>query len=118
VVEPRPEVLPSGTQVVLAFRGAASMAKGPGTVLEPWLNAEFIDPYGDPFTTDQWVKKLKLPDNSFTVTEFPVNNDLTWRSSPAQLDGARYIQVRASLISNPTSGLSPWMSALGLSYRR
>jgi hypothetical protein len=117
VVEPRSEVLPSGTQVVLAFRGASTMTKGGGPVLEPWENADFIDPYGDSYVTPQWFK-MGGTDNSFVVTEFPADNDLKWRSSPALLNGARFVQVRASLISNPISGLSPWISALGLSYLR
>jgi hypothetical protein len=107
--------------VVVAFRGASKLTKtGTSASTEPWKNANFLEPYGDPFTTDQWKKLLPggANDNSFTVTEFPTDGDLKWRASPALLNGARYVQMRVSMISNATSGLSPWVSALGLSYLR
>ena len=117
VVEPRSEVLPSGTQAVLAFRGASAMTKGPVRCSSRGRTRTSSTPTGTPSTTTQWTK-MGGTDNSFVVTEFPTDNDLKWRSSPALLNGARYVQVRASLISNPISGLSPWISALGLSYLR
>jgi hypothetical protein len=118
VLEPRADVFPSGTQVVLAFRAAANIVNN-NSAVRPWENAAFIDPYGNAFNSTQWGKLVGPgTDNSFAVTEHPVNADESWVSSIALLNGARYVQVRATMISNPISGLTPWVSAVGLSYLR
>jgi len=35
----------------------------------------------------------------------------------ADIDGARYIQVRMSFVSNPSTGLTPEVAALGLAWQ-
>jgi hypothetical protein len=108
---------------VLACRAASDIQTSATTnVPTPWLNANWYDPYGDPFDDKQWDKLAGTlptdPDRSFRVTEFPTNGDETWVSSPTALTGAQYIQFRVTMISNPQNGLSPYLSALGISYQR
>jgi hypothetical protein len=62
--------------------------------------------------------RLGLPDHSFTVTHWPDPQDPGWVSDPALLAGARYLQVRITLLGNAASGLVPELSALGLSFLR
>jgi hypothetical protein len=95
VLEPRAADQPAGTQIVLAFRGA--------TAVSPALlsDAGFLDAYGDASTPN-------------VVTFF--HGDPSWKDSPSVLDGARFIQVRASFLSNAATGLSPTLSGLGLAF--
>jgi hypothetical protein len=95
VVEPAAANLPAGTQVVLAFRGAASAS--PALLAD----ADQLDAYGEPF-----------PPN--VVTYF--HNDASWKSSIAALNGARLVQVRASFVSNAATNRAPRLSGLGLAF--
>ena len=117
VLEPRQDVFPTGTQVVLAFRGATGFINN-GEDTDPWNDAGALDPYGDPFDATQWGKLGSATNFSFRVDEWPTNNDKSWVSSPQLLNGARYVQVRATMLSNPLNGLTPYVSAIGLSYLR
>ena len=113
-VEPR--VLPDGTQLALAFRGASGLTStGVGT--EPWRGAQNLSPYGDAYTALQW-QHLGLSDHSFAVTHWPDPADPGWTADPGDLDGARWVQVRVSMVSNTESGVSPELSAIGLSFLR
>jgi hypothetical protein len=50
------------------------------------------------------------------VTWFPTPDDESWTTDINDLDGARYVQARITLISNPETQLTPVFSALGISY--
>jgi hypothetical protein len=111
VVEPGLDDGPSGTQVVLAFRGATAIS-GSAT---GWHDATNYDAYGDSFTAAQ-LPSFGKPATLAFVPAFL--GDKTWKSSPAALQGARYVQLRVSFLSNPVTGLSPVLSAVGLGYKR
>jgi hypothetical protein len=102
VLEPLTSVLPTNTSLDVAFRGSTNVSTGNGTPPAS-KDATKYDWYGDPF-----------PNNGVTV-QF-LNNDNTWKTNPASCNTARWIQYRVSLISNPDTGLTPYLSALGLAY--
>jgi len=101
LVEPAPEAQPTGTSVVLAFRGATNITAGNLGL----TNALALEFYGDlPGAT---------PNTGITF----LNNDATWKTTLDQLNGARFYQVRMSLIGNAATNLAPDVTALGVSYR-
>ena len=113
VVEPQAALQPAGTQVLVALRGATNVTNGaipPGGVA-PRGNAAAYDPYGDP-------RAAVVVPNNFTVT-YPLgpNNipDNTWKSDPSLLNNLRFVQARITLISNPSTMLSPELTAMGFS---
>jgi len=93
--------LPSGTGVQLAFRGAVQVLDTSGAALD----AGNYDPYGDP----------NGPGGGFSVAY--LNQDPTWKSTLAELDGARWIQVRITLTANAESEVVPRLSAIGLPFQ-
>ena len=102
IVEPKASDQPTGTQVVLAYRGASNVTGFLAT------NSNFIDPYGD-----------RIPNagpGGGTVTYF--NGDSTWRANLPTLNGARFFQVRISFIANAATGRTPEVSALGFAFAR
>jgi len=112
VVEPLASQQPSGTQLTLAFRGATGVSNSSG--LKPWENAGLMDPYGDGYNGNQ-LNKLNLNTNLVYTVAY-LNGDSTWHTDIADLNGASFVQVRATMISNPDTGLSPTLSAIGLAF--
>ena len=49
-------------------------------------------------------------DLEFTPAYFP---DSEWHDTIGEVNGARFIQTRITMISNPETGLSPVLSGLG-----
>jgi hypothetical protein len=96
VVEPATADQPAGTQIVLAYRGATLVT---GSIL---TDAAVLDAYGDSATG--------------SVTYF--HGDDTWKNNLALINGARFVQVRATFVSNAESGRAPSVSALGLSFQK
>ncbi len=102
-VEPRPSAQPTGTQIVLAFRGADTVADasaGSGASRD----ATNLDMYGN-------------NGPSFSVTFFN-GGDNSWKDAIDDVDGARHVQTRISLVSNPFSGLTPRLQGFGLAAIR
>jgi hypothetical protein len=129
VVLPLQADQPSGTQVIIEYRGADGFVLGN---LDPVLgeivdesqfpfNAQRLNPYGDIF--------VLLPDGSGSERRdhrilgsiaFPgevqyVNGPL-WSGDVDAVDGARYLQLRITFVSNIQSSLSPELSAIGIPY--
>jgi hypothetical protein len=107
VVEPSPNLQPSGTSVKVAFRGAAAVVNSgpPPTPPDHWHDATKYNMYGNPDTV--------LP-GLFSVTYF--NNDATWKTDPSLIAGAPFFQMRISMTANPDSTLTPTLSAVGVAY--
>lgn len=100
VVEPVTQ--PLGTSVTLAFRGAT-------TINGQFGNADLIGAYGN--------SDGSAPMNG-NINPVYLNSDSSWKSSLSALDGAQYVQMRVTFVSNIESLLGPRLSALGLSYTR
>lgn len=107
VVEPSANLQPSGTQVVLAFRGATLITgTDPGNPPNDIrTNAANLDFYGDPV-------------GSTVGSPVFLNNDATWRSNIEQINGSKFFQFRITFISNPISNRTAEVSALGFAYSK
>jgi hypothetical protein len=112
VAEPTGLYLPSGTQVALAFRGANSISS-PGP-LTPWRDARNVDPYGESYTPAQLMKLGKSTNLSFTPAF--LNGDAGWKGALSQVDGARFVQVRITFVSNAATLEEPHLSGLGMAF--
>jgi len=97
VLEPAASGQPAGTQVVLAFRGATAASP------QVLSDAGLLDPYGESLTP-----------NSVTF----LNADPSWKGDISAIDGARFVQVRATFLSNAETGDIAELSAMGLAFRR
>jgi hypothetical protein len=112
VVEPSPALQPAGTAVTLAYRGA-TVITGTTTPV-PWHDASLMDAYGDKFGASQ-LALLGLPASLvYKITHLTQKEN--WRPDIADLNGARFVQVRVTMIANPETALAPTLSAFGLSF--
>ena len=129
VVNPRPEDQPAGTSVQVRYRGAS--------LIDPThrsrTDARECDPYGD-FYPDFREAALNVCDGSFSHNpvrcpgsgppqEVPLENEgitffngTNWQTNIAELNGAQFIQIHLTFINNVTSGLSPSVSSVALSW--
>lgn len=104
VIDPPALEQPAGTSVAIEYRGALNVQNVAGT----FIDANMYDPYGDPLDI------LNPGSAPFTVTY--LNGDKTWHSNVADVAGARFIQVRVTMTSNVDSGVTPAISAIGLTH--
>ena len=116
VIEPAAQFQPPGTSVEIAYRGADDITS---VVPGIWGTTKWLDAYGDSYDQAQ-LQKLTgspgQPDESFSVSFF--NGDGGWKQDVSELDGARYLQARVTLISNPETGATPTVTGLGFGYER
>ena len=91
--------LPNGTQVEIAYRGATGVTNPSAAA-----DATTLDPYGNPSA------------GQFGVLF--VNNDASWHPDVSAIGGARYVQMRITLVSNAATGLVPEVTSLGLAYHQ
>ena len=102
ILTPDPDTLPSRTDVVLEYRGAALLTNS--TQLDNAQNASNLDAYGD-------------IDANLAQVMF-LNGDNTWKSLISQIDGAGMFQVRFTFVNNIETGQSPRLDAVGFAYSR
>jgi hypothetical protein len=102
VVEPAGERQPLGTDLALEYRGATAFDAG----VTPF-DAASHNAYGEPRT--QVGRQI-----DGRIDYFRDNG--AWTADIHALDGARYLQVRVTFLSNMESGLSPELDALGLAF--
>lgn len=95
VLEPAADDLPDETEIVVAFRGATAVSAD-------GFDADMLDPYGE------------LSDA--TGVTF-LGGDATWKDSIDDVDGARYVQMRFSLIGDTVTNVAPSFDSVGLSYQ-
>ncbi|MBM3991752.1 MAG: hypothetical protein FJ298_12185 [Planctomycetes bacterium] len=124
VIEPSPDLQPSGTQVVVAYRAATAITLAnpppPAGVL-PYANAGNLDPYGDSYTGAQQTTIGGNTNLVFTPLYLnnPVDtNNRGWKSTVSALTGARFFQARVTFVANPNSSLVPELTSLGFAFRR
>ena len=105
VVVPESSEQPLGTRVIIDYRGATGFDPEAGA--RPFESGN-LDAYG--FLIDIEVKPpANIPVEYVTM-------DSEWRASIAEIDGARYFQMRFSFINNIDSLLNPVLSAVGVAY--
>jgi hypothetical protein len=96
IVEPDPSELPERTSIVYEYRGARAFSGTNGA----HLDAERMDFYGN----------LKSGFVSFR------NNDNTWKDDVADIEGAKFFQVRMTFISDLQSLARPELDSFGMIY--
>lgn len=92
---------PAGTQVVVALRGADDTG-----ALGAQADAGLLDPYGDA------LPQFPLLDPDF------FQGDDTWKANASDLDGARHVQARVTIVSNAATGETTSIDALGIAFGR
>jgi hypothetical protein len=110
IIDPPLAEQPDGTSVTVAFRGAV-MVSGNGT---KDADATKMDPYGDPLDPFFGPSDPGPPAVPFSVTY--LNGDSGWKTNLSDLDGAGFIQLRITMVSNVESNVSPSISAIGISF--
>lgn len=115
VLEPGPEALPTGTQLIVGVRGASAFVPGSNPP-HPYASAANIDSYGNLYTNAQ-LSALGITGVTPVTPTFIGSTDV-WRTTMSAINGARYFQVRVTFLCNPLSGLSPELTTLGFAYRR
>lgn len=99
VTLPAPNEVPPGVEMHFAYRGATIV-----TLPNQNNNANNYDPYGNPLP----------PSPPFAVTF--LNGDSTWKSDLTELNGAQYIQVRVTFVSNAETSAVPELDSIGIPY--
>jgi hypothetical protein len=123
VIAPSPEDQPTGTSVVVRYRGASIIPDDHRSRND----ARELDPYGD-FYPDFREQMLNVCDGSFShdpnrCDGTPLQNEgitffngTEWRRNASELNGAQFIQVHLTFTNNVDSGLSPSVSSVALSW--
>jgi len=97
VLDPAPDLLPAGTEILVDYRGAATFSSDAN---DAPFDSSMLDPYGELLQG--------------TVTFF--NGVPTWTNDISQIDGARYVQMRLSFVNNISTLLTAELSAIGLAF--
>ena len=110
--------LPPGTQVTLALRGASAIAT---TVQSPtsWSDSRNLDPYGNSYTPPQLQAQGLTTWRYFTPAyqnSPPAPTDGRWHANVAEINGARFVQLRISFLANAESGASPSIDSLAIAF--
>lgn len=98
VIEPDPQDQPAGSSVVLDYRGATGFSGTQGQEFD----AASLDAYGD----------------TLRGSVSAAGGQAGWSSSVDSIDGARYVQVRLSFLSDVASGRHAELETLALAFRR
>jgi hypothetical protein len=88
-----------------------AQAQPPGTQIVPRV------PRGDgdhPARARGRVQPRRVRDSDVPGAVAFLGGDSSWKSSTAELTGARFVQVRATFVSNAATGLTPLLTAMGL----
>ena len=135
VLDPPSTLLPTGTSIEVAFRGASSVNPyqvGPGGIIvydDPSFQvleaATKLDRYGDHYDILPSICDNSINHNEFDVftganqVNTPVSflTDSNWREDVNSLSNAMYYQVRLTFTSNAQSMISPSLSSFALTWQ-
>jgi hypothetical protein len=120
LLEPRADAQPSGTEILLSFRGTDSVEND-----EAQTNAATIDNYGDWYNDLNIVPPAAPRHNTNDANlvggipgqQFLTSDEYSWKDDVALISGSRYYQIRITFLSNMLTGLGPELSALALSWQ-
>ncbi|MFT6107748.1 MAG: hypothetical protein ACJA2W_000656 [Planctomycetota bacterium] len=139
VLFPDPLDQPQGTEIKLAYRGTSNDIIAGS---DERSNGQKMDPYGDFFVglpenynggQEEMGVEIRGNGSCFDASfqylfddgmgNSTINNALIflgsnpiWRNSMAQIQGARFFQVRMTFISNVATGRTPTVGALGFGW--
>jgi hypothetical protein len=105
LVHPSPERQPTGTSVVLAFRGASQVT----AASNGQTNALIFDAYGD-------INNGVLPTVNTGVTFHSSSTGGAWQPLMSGINGAELFQTRITFIGNAQTSLTPTLSSLGFAW--
>ena len=128
VLEPRSSDQPGGTSIEVAFRGSGGIinhAMPPGNIIGPGsagskhaalIDATALDLYGDHYH-QAILQNPNWANNQIEDLAGNANlNDESWYENVADINGARFYQIRLTFRSNIVSNESPNLSAIALSW--
>ncbi len=129
VVEPRIEDQPLGTSLSIDFRGASAIdafaVPGTSDMMDPHpalVNANRLDIYGDfywdvapPMSTEPFFPEHNPMNANLDITFLA--GDEGWKSDVAELNTARYYQMRLCFVADEQTGLVPEVSAVALAWQ-
>ena len=127
ILEPRADDQPSGSELLLAYRGSTAIGTVTDKTMDPLLNADRLDAYGDelhlgapaaPAPPQYGATVSRNPHINGFLHQDPTTKIAPWQDSIDNVDGGKYIQVRFTMIGNTETGLTPELSAFGLAYLR
>ena len=130
VVLPEEVDQPAGTQIIIEYRGADGFVLGQldALLMQPVeestfpFDAQRLNAYGDIFAIlpvmrgNRTVNTHKLLGSDIFPGSIQYVNGSTWAGDVDAIDGARYLQLRITFVSNIDTLLSPELSAVGISY--
>lgn len=125
IVLPTDNDLPSGTAIIVEYRGADGFVISDvpelGLVDETTFpfNAQRLNAYGDIFAIvpETGVDTFEvLGSSTFLGQVNYVNGTGTWANDIDTIDGAQYVQMRITFVNNIETGLSSELSAIGIAY--
>lgn len=117
VVESSSETIPTGTQLIVAFRGATAFSPTPPAGQFPFADARNMDAYGNLYSTAQ-LSSLSITGVTAVTPVFHPIGSTIWRTPISGINGSRYFQARITFLGNALSGLSPDLSSIGFAFRR
>ncbi len=105
VLSPSNDEQPGSSRVVLDFRGASAL---PGRAATAGVDARTLNAYGNAIDTRETPpRELSLP---------YVPSGAEWRSAIAEIDSARYFQMRLTFLNDIDEGLEAELSSLGIAF--
>lgn len=131
VVLPSPADQPTGTNVVVEFRGSngfltpnlPDLGQSVDETTFPFDSTR-LNAYGEIFARVPQTNANLPPDHrilgssQFPGSVFFVNDVNSWSADIDTIDTARYFQLRITFVSNIQTGLSPELSAIGIPFSR
>ncbi|MDG1499142.1 MAG: hypothetical protein P8R48_04175, partial [Planctomycetota bacterium] len=120
VIEPRADDQPVGTELIVAYRSSTQITAQPDASIDPLLNADSLDAYGDQFPTSgtslYGFTNSRNPNITGFLHQDPTTKIAPWQSSVHDVDGGQYIQVRFTMIGNTETGQTPVLSGFGVAF--
>ena len=105
---------PSGTDILLDFRGVAGFTPIPEGSLGPF-NAAGLDPYCNPARCAATASANQ--NCGWVRANYSLNNLSEWSSSIGLANNKRYLQVRITFVSNVTTGVIPELAGLAIPFK-
>ena len=113
-IEPSPTDQPNGTQVILEYRGGTAIGGQSSDSGAGWaFDANRIGPYGN-VRGDDGMGVIDYLGDLTDITYIGDPIDDTWKPDIDDVDGAQFVQIRATFLGDTTTLLNAELSAIGL----
>ena len=116
IVEPDSSDLPSGTSLVVEFRGATNVPSNSDAL----ANASKLDPYGN-CDGDGILPTGPAGTPFYACSNPPVHppteSITAWTQDIVSLAGKRFVQMRVRIVANATTNLVPVLKGIGFTFK-